>query len=494
MDLLTSIKKQTSYVSTENGATAVCTTGSCIIDFFAQMGAMRSRTDEEIADAFFRAYYCDKLLMLKMLFYLRDIRGGLGERRTFKVILKALASKDVGALLQNIELISEFGRWDDLLTLLDTPLEPKVVSIIKKQLSEDIESVNPSLLCKWLPSENASSASTRRSARKLTKLLGMSPGTYRKTLSMLRKKIEIVETKISQKGYEKIDYSKVPSKSMMKYRQAFYRNDEDRFRSFINCLICNEEKINASVLFPYEIVKMAYIEDGLREHESCMRDIYNSQWESLPDYFNGASSDTLCMIDTSGSMCCSNYLPISSALALGIYCAQKNKGRFKNHFITFSSQPKLVEIKKDKLCDIVEDIEMIISHTDIEKAFDLILQAAIDEDLKQEDLPSRIVIISDMEFDEARSETYRSKLKKTETLISSISDRYSKSGYKMPNLVFWNVESRNHQFPMRMEDGVQFVSGHSPAIFEALLSGEFLSAMDLIKSILNKSRYDNITL
>lgn len=496
--LLEGIKKEMNYTTTENGAIAVKSTTDSVVDLFAQIGAMRTRASREIEEAFEKSFKQDPLITTKMAFYTRDIRGGLGERRTFKVILKYLAKKHLDVLLLNLEHVAEYGRWDDLFVLFGTPAEKAMMTLVAKQLKEDMIAEYPSLLAKWMPSENASSKESKQQAIAFAKFMGVTARQYRKTLSMLRKQIDIVERRISSKEWSSVDYSKLPSKAAMQYRQAFMKHDEERYLAYLESLKKPEAntKVNADTLFPYDIVKKV-IEDcnwgnWMRcKKEGTYKSLYNAQWKALPNYLEEDHSDSICMIDTSGSMTCDNNIPIASALALGIYAAEHNKGRFKNHFITFSSHPKLVELQADNLWDNICSIASIVENTNIESAFKLILDTAIRENLSQEDLPSRITVISDMEFDQATSISWNDEKAKArkKTLVERMSKLYEEAGYKMPRLIFWNVCARNAQFPMTIQDGIQFVSGHSPAIFEAITKGEYLDPMGLIELTLNKERY-----
>lgn len=497
--LLSGMKNQLNFTETENGAVAVKSTKSAIVDLFAQIGAMRLRSESDITEAFEKAYDEDKLLTAKMAFYARDIRGGLGERNTFRVLLKHFAFNHPELIALNMSLIAEYGRWDDLFVLFGTPAESLMMNYVANQLKEDTTAEYPTLLAKWMPSENASSKQSKARAIKFAAHMNMTLRTYRKTLSMLRKQIDIVERRISSKEWQSVDYSKLPSKAAMQYRQAFMKHDMERYTTYLESLKKPEEngvKVNAATLFPYDIVKKVIEEGGWNGYgnNATYKDLYNAQWEALPNYLEGVEDDSICMIDTSGSMTTDNNIPIASALALGIYAAQHNKGRFKNHFITFSESPELVELKKDNLWDNIKSIKSIIANTNVEAAFDLILDTAIAEGLSQEDLPSRITIISDMEFDQATRPDWRSERKslKKETLMAVISKRFERAGYKMPRLVFWNVCARNAQYPMTIQHGIQFVSGHSPAIFEAITKGQYLDPIGLVEATLNKPRYDAV--
>ena len=500
--MLNELKKELNITTTENGALVRKTTYNSCLDLFALVGSVRNRESKEIITLFEKAYNEDQLTAMKILFYLRDIRGGIGERNTFRVIAKYMADTHTTSMRKNLEFISEFGRWDDLYAFIDTSLQNDALEIIKKQLSKDLESENPSLLAKWMPSENTSSSTTRRNATITRKYLKMSPKTYRKTLTKLRKKINIVETKLCENNYKDIEYDKLPSGAGLKYKDAFFRHDEERYSQFIEDVSNGKTKINSSTLFPYELVREAenFIYDCNNFETISYNDkrtLLNEMWKALPDYVGNNDEDCLAVVDVSGSM---RGTPMQMAISLGLYVAEKNKGAFKNHFITFSKTPELIEIIGD---DFVGKVEFIKSsnwgyNTNLEVVFDLILNVAIKNNLPQSQLPSRLFIISDMEFDDAIQDsfwvTYENKIYK-ETLFQTIAKKYKDAGYEVPTLVFWNANSRNDLIPAIEDDGikVQYVSGASPRTFELLLKNETLTALDLMFEAINVERYNCIT-
>ena len=500
--MLNELKKELNITTTENGALVRKTTYNSCLDLFALVGSVRNRESKEIITLFEKAYNEDQLTAMKILFYLRDIRGGIGERNTFRVIAKYMANAHTTSMRKNLEFISEFGRWDDLYAFIDTSLQNDALEIIKKQLSKDLESENPSLLAKWMPSENTSSSTTRRNATITRKYLKMSPKTYRKTLTKLRKKINIVETKLCENNYKDIEYDKLPSGAGLKYKDAFFRHDEERYSQFIEDVSTGKTKINSSTLFPYELVREAenFIYDCNNFETISYNDkrtLLNEMWKALPDYVGNNDEDCLAVVDVSGSM---RGTPMQMAISLGLYVAEKNKGAFKNHFITFSKTPELIEIIGD---DFVGKVEFIKSsnwgyNTNLEAVFDLILNVAIKNNLPQSQLPSRLFIISDMEFDDAIQDsfwvTYENKIYK-ETLFQTIAKKYKDAGYEVPTLVFWNANSRNDLIPAIEDDGikVQYVSGASPRTFELLLKNETLTALDLMFEAINVERYNCIT-
>lgn len=478
--MLKELKKETNKTFTENGCVAHKTTFNSLLDLFAQGGAMRVRSESDIIKLFNLAIAEDELLALKMAFYLRDIKEGQGERKIFRIMIKHLANKESELLKRNIKHIPSYGRWDDMLVLIGTKYEDEVVRIIKEQLETDVKLETPSLLAKWLPSANASSKETKRLAKKIIKLLNTNEKDYRKNLSLLRGKIKIVETTMSEKRWKDIQYDKLPSKAGMKYRQAFFRNDEERYKGFIDSLSKMEKKINSKALYPYEIVEKC-MSKSISNDESKL---YDGMWNNLPDYTEGKYEDSIAVVDVSGSMW---GTPIKVAISLGIYLAERNKGAYHNHFITFSKIPELIEIKGR---NIVEKVKFINNanwgyDTDLEKVFDLILNVAVKNKLKKEELVKKLYIFSDMQFNSAS--------KNNKTILKVIKKKFKKEGYELPKIVFWNLDAKNEAFPYTIDDnGVQLVSGFSPTIFKQLMKDDFKSAMDLMLEVLNGERYKDI--
>lgn len=480
--LLKELKKATNYTYTENGGLTHKSTLNKCYDLFAFGGASRGKGEEDILDMFYDALREDKLLAMKLLFYIRDVRGGLGERRTFRIILKSLANSHPYLIEKNIDLISFYGRYDDLLVLFDTKCEDKMINLIAKTLIDDCRTNQPTLLTKWLPSENASSSDSRRLARKLAKKLSLTNREYRKTLSSIRNKIKIVENLLSEKKYNEIEFDKLPSKAGLKYRDAFLRHEElcTRYVEFIDN---KNSKINAKTLYPYDIIRNVW---NCETHERKVLDKY---WKNLPDYFDGKPCSILPVIDNSGSMTWNlngGVIPIDVAVSLGIYCAERNLGDFHNHYISFSRTPKLVEIKGnnivEKTLSAVKNV--LYENTNIEAVFDLILKTLKKSNLSEEYLPKHIVIISDMEFDEG------TRCNDSVTLMERIRKEWAKEGYTMPNLVYWNVCSRRNNISDLGADNITYVSGCTPMIFKSIMSGK--NGMDLMLDTLNSDRYSSI--
>ena len=483
---LNEMENRTNTAQTENGALVYETTRSDVLDFFATGGAMRNQPEDEVIKAFSKAYSENALLALKALFYFRDVRGGQGERKTFRTLVTWLANHQTVTMKKNLRLIAEFGRWDDLYSFVGTPLEKQMFDVIGTQLLVDSESETPSLLAKWLKSENASSPYTKRLGKLTRKALGMSPKQYRKTLSALRKKIDLVEQRMSKGEWKSIQYDKLPSKAGLVYRKAFNRNDSERYMKFLDDVKKGTKKINAGTLYPYEIVEKVkagmYSTIPYNEVEAL-----DAMWDSLPNYFGESNTRGLVVADTSGSM---SGRPMDVAISLALYTAERNKGEFHNKFITFSTRPKLQTVKGNNIVEKVYNLSRADwdMNTNIKAVFDLVLNVAIDKELSQDELPTHLYIVSDMQYDRA------TQGKSNARLFETIRERFTQAGYEMPFLVFWNVRAVPGNQPMSMDErGFQLVSGCSPSIFTSLLSNSAVSAYDLMLEVLNSERYSAVT-
>jgi len=482
--VLSYLKNAANMTRTENGAASYVSTNSHCLDLFATIGALRSAPEQDIIGRFLKAYAEDPDLAMKILFYARDIRGGLGERRVFRIILKYLADHEPASVRKNLEYIAEFGRWDDVLALLDTPCHAEALELIRRQLAVDMAAMEAgesvSLLAKWLPSINASSADTVADARKVARFLGMKDAEYRKILSRLRGYLRILENNLREKDYS-FAYRAQPSRALFKYRKAFARNDMARYMAYLDQVAQGKVAMHTDGLYPYDIIAPAVSGRILSDRERRAMDV---TWNAQKDF--AGSENALVVMDGSGSMYWSNQKPLPAAVAqsLAIYFAERNSGAFRNHFITFSENPRLVEIKG---ADIVEKVRYCrsfneVANTNLSQVFDLILNTAVANRLPQSELPSALYIISDMEFDRcARGSDM--------TNFAWAKQRYEAAGYQLPKVVFWNVASRNQQQPVTMnEQGVALVSGASARIFSMVMDG-IQSPMEEMLHILGAERY-----
>ena len=498
--MLEAMKDNANIGLTENGAVKRVTTKSDLLDMFAMGAAMRSRSDEDIILMWRKAFAENPVYALKCLFYIRDIRGGQGERRFFRLCMKDLATQNTDAALRNLKYIPEYGRYDDLYTFVGTPLEKDAFVFIKNQLMLDMDCKTPSLLAKWLKSENTSSLESRKLGNLTREYLGMTHKQYRKVLSVLRTRINVLEKLMSENRWSEIEYDKIPSKAGLKYKNAFARRDIERVKAGVQTyeqFAKDETKtVNAKTLYPYEVVSKA-INLGGRYYRSSMppmddtnRLMINKYWDNLADYFNGASFNGIAVVDTSGSMVRSDAAaPINVAISLGLYCAEKAKGPFAGHYISFASRPQLIATEGVDFCDKVYRIYRtnLCDNTNIEATFDLILNLAINNNMKQqEDLPANVIVISDMQIDCAVT-TRRSW---DETEMEAIRKKFESYGYKMPRLIYWNVDARENTILDNGPD-VSYVSGMSPSIFETIMTGK--TGYELMMTKLDSPRYSAIS-
>ena len=483
--MLEYLKKEAGRTYTENGALTYASPHSHCLDLFATVGALREQSEEVIRTRFVRAFTEDPDLAVKLLFFARDVRGGLGERRVFRICLQWLANNAPHTVKKNIPYIAEYGRWDDLLSLLGTPCQFLALAQIRKQLMADLTAMDMgddvSLLAKWLTSINASNADTVRMAKRIARFLGMDDAAYRKLLVKLRARIRIIENNLREMDYT-FDYAKQPSKAMYKYRKAFLRNDGERYGDFMQKVSRGEAKLNTGTLTPYDII--APIFEGTVG--TAEREAMDVTWNSQTDF--AGSENALVVVDGSGSMYSyTNPRPAAVALSLGIYFAERNTGVFKDHFITFSEKPRLVQIKGRDICEKVSYCRRYneVANTNIQKVFELILRAAVKNKVSQSEMPSTLYIISDMEFDCCARGADLTNFEYAQKI-------FAEAGYQLPRVVFWNVASRTKQQPVTENaQGVALVSGCSPRIFGMLSSGN-LSPMGYMLDILGTERYAKI--
>ncbi|QQO07884.1 DUF2828 family protein [Breznakiella homolactica] len=475
---------------TENNALGSRTSGKNLVDLNFAVPSLRAASENDLAGRYMKAYFDDRRAALLWLFYARDIRGGLGERRLFRMILSYLAIHHGELPFKKlIPLVPEYGRFDDLLCLMGTKQQNLVLDFFKEQLARDRAAMETgssvSLLAKWLPSVNASSAAAKLEARIIAKHLGMTEKQYRTTLSALRKYLDVVEQKMSRKAFGEIHYGTVPSRANVIYRKAFLRHDEERRKAFLESLKNGEEKINAGAVFPHEIVH-AYMNS--RFSPAAYDESLEQLWKALPSPAQDMGN-TIVVADGSGSMSVKAGTGSCSALSvangLAIYFAERCGGPFANRYITFSSRPQLVDLGKVK--NLKEKLEIArthneVSNTNIEAVFELILTTALKDRMPQGTLPKNIVIISDMEFDACAENA-------DAHLFKQIQKKYETNGYRLPRLVFWNVNSRTNTIPVQENrQGVALVSGFSIYILNMVLSAK-LDPYECLLDILEDERY-----
>lgn len=483
---------------TENGAVGYKTTGKQLLDINFSISSLRNMSEEEVVKKFEAAFIENKMLAIKWLFYASDVREGVGERRLFRVVMTYLATTYPEIAKAVIELVPAYTRWDNLWVLLETGLKNDVITLVKAQLTKDLEAVGNnepiSLLGKWMPSLNTSSDVTKKYAKILRSSLGLTDRNYRKMLSKLRRYLKVVEVSMSSNEWNSIDYNSVPSRANLIYKDAFIKHDRERRVDYLTKLEKGEAKINAGVLFPHDIVAK-YSGNSYRRTVSSLDVTIEELWKALPDYVAG-NGNTICVADGSSSMITpvckgTSATCLDVANALAIYFAEHSSGQFKDKYITFSERPQLVDFSKaeslhDKLAIALSHTE--VANTNIEAVFDLILHTAVTNSMSQEDMPQNILILSDMEFDECAEGNNESTLSKK--LFSVIESRYKAAGYKLPRLVFWNINSRTNTIPVKENElGVALVSGYSTAIIKMVLSNSTDPFECLLEQI-NSPRYD----
>tara|TARA_R100000152_G_C6775243_1_gene203525 strand:- start:606 stop:2111 length:1506 start_codon:yes stop_codon:yes gene_type:complete len=470
---------------TENGCATHVTSSSPLIDLFFKIAAMRSASEEDIISVFTPAFHYDTEAALKILFWARDIRGGQGERKVFRTIVSHLAHNHSDILRPCVRLLPVYGRWDDVLSLFQTPLEGAALEFIDDALTGKLSSSEASLCAKWMPREKSAKSVL---AKKIRSHMGVSSVAYRKLLSSLSK---TVESDMCSGNWDGIEYSHVPSVAMNLYKKAFARHSPERWDSYLSDLTSGSAKVNASVLYPYQVIK-SLMNYGPEEDEKL---IAEKQWEALPNYLMNNPYRILPVVDVSGSMSGSPFrttgpAPMDVSVSLGIYIAERNNGPFKDHFLTFSGAPTLQRLKGENLFDKVQHLKRADwgMNTDIEATFNLILSQAMSNNIMEEDMPNMILILSDMEFDAAASGTY------TSTAMDSIRDKYAEAGYKLPNIVFWNLAARGSNIPVKFDElGTALVSGFSPSILVQILSAGEITPEAIMNEVLDSERYSAIS-
>jgi hypothetical protein len=474
---------------TENNAITHSSSGNAATDFFFQVGALRGQPENKIITSFQRAFGESPLDTLRILFYARDIRLGQGERRTFRTILSNLARnvQTESIVERNLACIPYFGRWDDLFVLFGTRLEKPALDLIQRALrSED------RLCAKWMPREKSSQ---KAFATKIQTHMDLTPRTYRKLLSSLT---QVVESQMCADDWERVRYSAVPSVAMKNYRKAFEKHSPERWKEFLENVKSGVEKVNAGALYPHDLIRPM-----LSDPYACTsvlsadeKDLLDSQWKALPNYLKDNSERIMPVVDTSGSMYSqfssdSKLMPIMVSVSLGLYIAERNEGPFQDHFVTFSQTPSLQKVVGKDLASRVECMRNADwgYNTDLQKVFSLILKSAVRDNISENDMPSMILIISDMEFDNAVTGAVES------TNMDAIRHKYSQAGYQLPKVVFWNVNAKSDNNPVKFdESGTALVSGFSPSIMTQILEGSEITPISMMRRVIDQERYSCVVL
>lgn len=466
MSFVDELNKETNTAFTANGAVSNQSSLSPLVDFFAKGAAQRPNPDAAL-ELFNKAYAEDPLRAVKILFWVRDIRGGSGERKIFRHIFNSL---DLSIKKQLVKFVGEYGRWDDLLEDVDSSLE-----LVRYQLREDkkalAEGKNISLLAKWMPSGNTGKRA-KVAAEKWAKALNMTDRQYRRLLVELRKKLDTLEDKMSNGRWEDIQFDKLPSQAFRKYTEAFKRHLPDQFAEFMKKAEKGEVKVNASTLFAYEVYNM--VKAGKATEANVL-------WDNLPDYTRGENA--LVIADVSGSMTGGNPSPMSISVSLALYFADRNRGAFKDYFMTFSERPKLQRVRGTTLrqkMDSIEDADWGMS-TNLEAAFKAILAAAQKSNATPEEIPSTLYVISDMQFNECVND-------RTATNYQNVKSLFEAAGYKLPHVVFWNCSAWGGDSPATIfDENTTLISGSSQSNFQHAVQGK--TPVESMLEVIDGERY-----
>jgi Domain of unknown function (DUF2828) len=459
---------------TENGMRARKSTANALVDLFFKAGASRGKN---ITKEFTAALVEDQDLALRLALWLRDARGGAGERELFRQIMVQLENTRPELAAKLLAKVPEVGRWDDLFVFKTQPLKAQAYTM----LGDALRAKN-GLAAKWTPRKG-------EVAREIREFFGMSPKFYRKSLVEMTK---VVEQSMCAKEWDEINFSHVPSVAHARYKKAFGRNTS-KYAEYVTALVKGDDpkvKVNAGAVFPYDVLK-GVIGSYRNKFSANELVVVQKQWEAMENFIGDAN--VLPLVDVSGSMGCpaggsgskSVTTCMDVAISLGLYVADKNKGKFKDTFLTFSGTPELLHLKGN----IVEKCQQMASsnwgmNTDLVKAMDKILSTAKNGNVPQEEMPEMLLIMSDMQFDQcARFD---------DTAMKMMSRKFEDAGYELPKIVFWNLNAKDN-VPVKYDTrGVALVSGFSPAIMVAVLGGDteqFTPEAIMLKALMNP-RYD----
>ena len=484
--------EESTWDKTWNGADMKKTTQSACLDLFGLAGSMRDSTNEHRRSLFEKAYNENPDMAMKLLFYIRDIRGGYGERKTFQEMLIWAACENPNSVEKNLWAILEFGYAKDLYSLIGTPVEDAMWDFMKHQFEIDLYNMKAnkgvSLLAKWIATPDSKSESTSRLGKITAKKLGYSYKTmrdYKNKLRALRKYINIPEAKMCSGKWDDIEYSKCTSRFILKNRKALLKHDADRFNAWLDATAKGKANINTGTLTPYDVIHQL-VSDGNSKELDVM-------WNNLEDNCTG---NAMVMCDTSGSMSfvySGMVKPIEVAIALSIYLSQRNKGDLKNIVMTFESIPNVVELNSKSLngnYNILKDAPWGGS-TDLEAAFDLLLRLAVKNKVPVEDMPDALIIISDMQINCLGNGMIDEDGRMT--FFDTMKIRFEERGYKMPHAVFWNVNAIKPTFHASMNDaGVSFVSGYSTNVYKQVMESLGKTPYEMMLSVVESERYKDI--
>ena len=466
---------RTNDVLTTNGMSAHSSTLNMCLDLFSSIGAMRGQDKKLVINLFVKAFDENPLTAMKILFWSRDIRGGAGERQIFRDIIEHLAQTRADILSKNITLIPEYGRWDDMFVLFGTPVEDVALKLIADALKTGNQ-----LCAKWCPRPNGKNLKDKMVANAIRKHMKLTPSEYRK---MLVSNTDVVEQLMCANKWSEVEYKKVPSKAMADYSAAFKKRDGLRYDEYLESVNAGTTKINTGAVYPYNVINM------MRNGDASGA---NTMWNNLPDYMSGNNERVLPVVDVSGSMTCAaggnpSITCLDVAISLGLYISERNLGDFKDAFITFSTTPKLQYLKGSLIerCGQLIRADWNMS-TNLESVFKLILDKGVENKLSNDDMPTMIMILSDMQFNAG--------VKYNTNAHDMIRQQYASFGFEMPKIVYWNLNDYGNKPIQHHETGAALVSGFSPNLLTSLLSGDDISPMGLMHKVLNSGRYEAVTI
>lgn len=453
---------------TENGAVTHASSGEATLDMFSQMGAMRNN-QSGFMELFNRAVKQNPELAVRALQYLRDVRGGIGERKLFRNAVTELIKHHKDYALRLLPKIPVIGRWDDVLVYFGTNLEKDALGLIFAGLADES---TRALVAKWMPHN-----SRNENFKVIRRALGVSPKELRKLFSSYAK---VVETDITEGNFDNIDYEKLPSRAAARYQKLFLNKGGEKYQKYVQSLQKGTAKVNATTLTPADVLVAT---------RHGVASVAQAQWEALPDYMNGNSENILCMTDVSGSMTCENFGAVNAldiGVALSIYCAERDNGIFKDKLMAYSTNPFFIDISGGNTLKEKENIvrkHVEYGSTNLQKAFNEIVNLAVKHNLSQEDLPSKVIVFSDMEFDSVFG--YK-------TNFEAMNQVFTEHGYTAPQVIYWKLAARStNNYTNRMTDKrVAMVGGFSAATLKSVLGGEDLTPLGVMLKAILDSRYD----
>ena len=463
MDFIQSL--QTKDAVTENGMPTNSTSLNRCVDLFFMIGAIRGQHPQRILNLFIKAFYENRTAALRILFWSRDARDGAGERNTFRIIFKWLCDNHPESVIKNLSYVKFLGRWDDYLVAISTKCEDSIIELIKESL------IDGDKLCgKWMPRKG-------NIANILRKKMKLSPKEYRK---LLVNNTDVVETKMCAKQWSEIDYEKTPSLAISRYSTTFLKRDEERYTNYVQEIKSGTKKVNAGAVYPYDIIK------NLRRGND---ELAQEQWNALPDYMVECHDLVFPLVDVSGSMDQPigknpNLTCMDVAISLGLYISERNVGPLKDYFMTFSQIPELVHTS-GSLRDRLRQMENSNwgMNTNLMSVFKTMLKHATENNVRACDMPTKILILSDMEFDQAVRNPNNSAMEEIEEM-------YREHKYTLPKIVFWNIQSRSNNVPVNFnKQGVALVSGFSPSILKSILKMDMANPHKVMLDTINDYKY-----